>query len=277
MPPAPSDVCVNLPAANRRIGSAPSTRSARSTPLKTRSQPRSRRWDPDVTLVSYRATSSQRSAGSVDWAHGLPPHAGPALPRRRPRLPRVRAAPSLVLLGMVRPLADPVSQGDSNERDAHLRAAISGRWSAPTPRPGAPCHERSPGDPNPTAGRVERVRGGGVDGDRRIGSVSTHQIDHSLEQLELIVGLAHPAADDDALPRPGSQGSGDHRLHVVAAVEANRQDSAPTPWSANRVVPTSMASVTGLGSHGPAPDPDRARSRAREAWGPLCPLLKAAS
>ena len=37
-----------------------------------------------------------------------------------------------------------------------------------------------------------------------------------------LVGLAHSAANDDALPRPGSQGSGHHRLHVVAAVEAEQ-------------------------------------------------------
>jgi len=52
--------------------------------------------------------------------------------------------------------------------------------------------------------------------------VSSHQIDHLLKQFELIVGLAHTAANDHALPRPGAKCSSDDRFHIVAAVEANQ-------------------------------------------------------
>jgi hypothetical protein len=47
-----------------------------------------------------------------------------------------------------------------------------------------------------------------------------HQIDHLLEQPELIV-VPHTAAEDDALPWLGAQGTGHDGLHV-APVEAEQ-------------------------------------------------------
>jgi hypothetical protein len=52
--------------------------------------------------------------------------------------------------------------------------------------------------------------------------VLSYQVDHLLEQLELILGCPHAAADNDALPRPGAQGITDHRHHIIAAVEAKQ-------------------------------------------------------
>jgi hypothetical protein len=52
--------------------------------------------------------------------------------------------------------------------------------------------------------------------------VSSHQIDHLLEQLELIFPRPHTAADNDALPRSGAQGISNDRLNVVAAVQADQ-------------------------------------------------------
>jgi hypothetical protein len=75
------------------------------------------------------------------------------------------------------------------------------------------------GNVNPAGSCVECVRRGAVERDRGIGSVSPHKIDHPLEQLELVF-VPYAAADDDALPWSGTQGSGDDRLHVVASVEA---------------------------------------------------------
>src|SRR5215207_749678 len=71
----------------------------------------------------------------------------------------------------------------------------------------------------PAGGRVEGVGRGAVEGDRGIGSVSSHQVDHLLEQLELV---ANTATDRDALPPSGAQGVSDDRLHVVAAIEAEQ-------------------------------------------------------
>ena len=84
----------------------------------------------------------------------------------------------------------------------------------------------SAGGLEPPGGRVEGVRRGGVEGDRRAGGVPAHQVDHPLEQR---VVVAHPATDDDALPRPLAQGGGDHRLDVVAAVEADQAEPRPDP------------------------------------------------
>ncbi len=75
---------------------------------------------------------------------------------------------------------------------------------------------------NPASGCVEGIRRGAVERDRSIGGVASHQIDHLLEQLDLIFGLAHSTADNDALPRPSAQGIGDPRQHTVAAVEAKQ-------------------------------------------------------
>ncbi len=52
--------------------------------------------------------------------------------------------------------------------------------------------------------------------------MSSHQIDHLLEQLRLIFRRPHTAADNDALPRSGTQGITDEHLHIVAAVEAEQ-------------------------------------------------------
>lgn len=52
--------------------------------------------------------------------------------------------------------------------------------------------------------------------------MASHQIDHLLEQYELIIGFPHAAADDNALPWPGLQGSSDDRPHVVAAVQTEQ-------------------------------------------------------
>ena len=51
-----------------------------------------------------------------------------------------------------------------------------------------------------------------------------HEVDHPLEQLQLV---AHTATDDDALPELGAKGSGDDRLYVVAAVEAEQAELSP--------------------------------------------------
>jgi len=45
--------------------------------------------------------------------------------------------------------------------------------------------------------------------------------EHLLERLELIF-VPDAGADDDTLPRSGTQGSGDGRRHVVAPVEAEQ-------------------------------------------------------
>jgi hypothetical protein len=63
-----------------------------------------------------------------------------------------------------------------------------------------------PGNVNPAGSCVERARRGAVECDRSTGSVSPHQIDHLLEQFELIF-VPHAAADDDArlrVPGPGN-------------------------------------------------------------------------
>jgi hypothetical protein len=73
------------------------------------------------------------------------------------------------------------------------------------------------GNVNPAGSCVERARRGAVERDRGIGSVSPHKIEHLLEQLKLV---PYTAADDNALPWPDTQGSGDDRRHVVAPVEA---------------------------------------------------------
>jgi len=77
------------------------------------------------------------------------------------------------------------------------------------------------GNVNPAGSCVEYIRRGAVERDRSIGSVSPHKIEHLLEQFELVF-VPYAAADDDALPRPGTQDSGDDRRHVVAPVEAEQ-------------------------------------------------------
>jgi hypothetical protein len=52
-------------------------------------------------------------------------------------------------------------------------------------------------------------------------SVLAHQIEHLLKQLKLIF-VPQATADDDTLPWPGTQGSGDDGRHVVAPVEAEQ-------------------------------------------------------
>ena len=52
--------------------------------------------------------------------------------------------------------------------------------------------------------------------------MASRQIGHLLEQYELIIGFPHAAADDNALPWPGLQGSSDDRLHVVAAAQTEQ-------------------------------------------------------
>ena len=89
------------------------------------------------------------------------------------------------------------------------------------PHPEGLTSAAPPGNVNPAGSSVERVRRGAVERDRSTGSVSPHQIEHLLEQLEQIF-VPHPAADDDTLPWPGPQGSGDDNLHVVAAVQAEQ-------------------------------------------------------
>ncbi len=54
--------------------------------------------------------------------------------------------------------------------------------------------------------------------------MSTHQVDHPLEQVQLI---AHTATDDHALPGLRAKGSGDDRLYVVAAVETEQTELGP--------------------------------------------------
>lgn len=46
-----------------------------------------------------------------------------------------------------------------------------------------------------------------------------HQIDHLLEQIEVIVGVPHAAADRHALPGVLLQGGDDDGLNVIAVVE----------------------------------------------------------
>ncbi|HLX51766.1 MAG TPA: hypothetical protein VKS82_25850 [Streptosporangiaceae bacterium] len=60
-----------------------------------------------------------------------------------------------------------------------------------------------------------------VERDRSIGSVSPYKIEHLLEQFEMVF-VPDAAADDDALPWSGTQGSGDDRLHIVAPVKAEK-------------------------------------------------------
>jgi hypothetical protein len=78
-----------------------------------------------------------------------------------------------------------------------------------------------PGDVNPAGRRVERTRRAAVERDRRTRSVSPHQVDHLLEQLKL-TAVPYAAADHDALPWPGTQGSGYNRRYVIAPVEAEQ-------------------------------------------------------
>jgi len=76
------------------------------------------------------------------------------------------------------------------------------------------------GSVKPASGRVEGIGWGLVERDRRIGSVSPDQIDHRLEQLKLLFGLPHTAADNDNLPRSSTQSGADDCLHVVTTVKA---------------------------------------------------------
>ena len=46
------------------------------------------------------------------------------------------------------------------------------------------------------------------------------EIQYPLEQFQSVV-IPDATADDNALPRSGSQGFGNYRLHVVAPVECN--------------------------------------------------------
>jgi hypothetical protein len=80
------------------------------------------------------------------------------------------------------------------------------------------------GKVQPSGGRLEGVRRGGVERDRRVASMPAQQVDDPLEQFQLI---AHTAADDDALPRLRAQGSGDDRLHVIATVETEQTEFSP--------------------------------------------------
>lgn len=52
----------------------------------------------------------------------------------------------------------------------------------------------------------------------------TYQVDHPLEQLQLI---AHTAANDDALPGLSAKGTSDDRLHIIAAVKADQAEHGP--------------------------------------------------
>lgn len=52
----------------------------------------------------------------------------------------------------------------------------------------------------------------------------THQVDHPLEQFQLI---AHTATNDDALPLLRTKGSGDNRLYIVATVKTDQTELSP--------------------------------------------------
>lgn len=69
------------------------------------------------------------------------------------------------------------------------------------------------GNLHPAGSCVEGIRRCAIERDGGIGSVSSHQIDHLLEQLKLTFRRPHTAADNDALPRLGTQGMTDERLH----------------------------------------------------------------
>ena len=61
--------------------------------------------------------------------------------------------------------------------------------------------ERSSGDLNPAGGCLECVPRGGVECDRCVSGVPTHQVDHPLQQFRL---MAHTATNDDAFPWLGA-------------------------------------------------------------------------
>ena len=86
-----------------------------------------------------------------------------------------------------------------------------------------------------------------------------NEVHHLFKQVQLILSVANTSAYDNALPGLRLQGRRDERLNIVTPSRPNRQDSASTPCCANRAIPTSMASATGLGSHGPGTGTDRVR------------------
>lgn len=54
-----------------------------------------------------------------------------------------------------------------------------------------------------------------------------HQVDHPLEQFQLIFGLAHAASYNHAFPRTGTKRFDDECFHVVAAVKAEQAGLNP--------------------------------------------------
>lgn len=73
----------------------------------------------------------------------------------------------------------------------------------------------------PTGSGVVRRRRGAVERNGGIGCVPPNQVDHSLEELDLIVGVPQAAADGHALPRMGSQRVPHDGFHVVTSIKAD--------------------------------------------------------
>jgi len=75
-----------------------------------------------------------------------------------------------------------------------------------------------------------------------------HQIDHLLEQPELIV-VPHTAAEDDALPWLGAQGTGHDGLRVapVETEQANLNADAALSGSRCEDSPESRSALSNLG------------------------------
>jgi hypothetical protein len=96
-----------------------------------------------------------------------------------------------------------------------------GAWAGLRPDTQALTGAGRPGRVKPAGSCTVGVRRAAAERDRGIGSAPPDQIDHLLEQVELVL-VPYAAADDDTLPRLGPQASGDDRRHVIAPVQADQ-------------------------------------------------------